>query len=99
MMLKNWAFTATSALILAVGIGGVTVISAALLRSIHKEIPYADTDQLVIPRATNRQTGTSLTRVSVPEFEDWKSPCQSFESMSLLRMADRIRSNRSERPV
>lgn len=78
---KNPGFTAIAVLTLALAIGPCTsifsVVSAVLLR----QLPYKNTDRLVLLWGTGGRAG-NRDQVSFTDLQDWRKGSQSFEEMA-----------------
>jgi predicted permease len=84
MMRTSKAFTATTVLTLAVGVGANTAIFSVLNAVVLRELPYRDTGRLALLWTVNvRQNlrdGSSYLN-----FRDWKEQSRTFEGMAVYR--------------
>src|SRR5690242_18509790 len=83
---RNPGFTTVAVLTLALGIGANTAIFTLIDATILKQMPYKQTDRLVVlgGRAAN-QSQSGLELVHPMEFLAWRDGAQSFESIVLTQ--------------
>ena len=68
---KQPAFSAVAVLTLALGIGANTAVFSVLSAAVLHPLRYPEPDRLMMLR--DRQSSTSETNVSYPEFVDWRT--------------------------
>jgi putative ABC transport system permease protein len=85
MMRKNLAFTATTVLILALGIGANSAIFSVVYTVLLRPLPYRDSERLVQVWETNPRANRWGQWVSYPDFLDWRQQNQSFEDVATFR--------------
>src|SRR5262245_30401531 len=85
MMHKNLAFTATTVLILALGIGANSAIFSVVYTVLLRPLPYRDSERLVQVWETNPRANRWGQWVSYPDFLDWRQQNQSFEDVAAFR--------------
>jgi putative ABC transport system permease protein len=80
---KNPGFTLLAVLMLAVGIGVNTAMFSVINAVLLQPLPYAEADRIV----WMNESGAEIQNrhVSYPNFVDWRSRNQVFESMSTFR--------------
>ena len=79
---KRPLFTVIAATTLALGIGANTAIFSVVYAFLLRDLPYPDADRLVVVWGTDRARGDTETRVSYPDFEDWREQNESFEDLA-----------------
>ncbi len=77
-------FTLAAVLSLAIAIGFNTAIFSVVDGVLLRPAPLADFDRLAVVWETDRMTGTLREPGSVPDFIDYRSTAQSFESLGAL---------------
>ena len=80
---RSPVFTVTSALALALGIGGVTAVLTLAHALLVRPLPYRDPEHLVAIDETIRRATLERRSVSYPNFEDWRAQARSFEKMAV----------------
>ena len=84
MLRKYKSFTVIAVITLSLGIGANTAIFSIVNAVLLRPFPYESPEQLVIPGESN--TGTrGNTRLSYPNFADWKDDRKVFASASAVR--------------
>ena len=76
---KSPAFTGTTILILALGIGGVTAVFSTVYAVAIRPLPYPKSDRLVLGRATFN--GNINPWVSGPDYADYREQSHSFAAL------------------
>jgi hypothetical protein len=76
---KRPAFTALVVGTLALGIGANTAIFSVVHAVLLRPLPYPDPERLVMVWGTDATRGQDETRVSYPDFRDWREAASSFE--------------------
>src|SRR4051812_23473808 len=77
------AFFVAAVLALGLGIGANTAIFSVIHTVILNPIPFAGPAELVWLFQGDRHTG--FTRVSPPDFQDWRARQRSFEAIGAAR--------------
>ncbi len=80
---KNPSFTLLSVLMLAVGIGVNTAMFSVINAVLLKPLPYQEAERIVWMNESGPEIKNRL--ISYPNFVDWRSRNQVFESMSTFR--------------
>lgn len=78
---KRPGFTVVVAGTLALGIGANTAIFSVVNAVLLRPLPYSDAERLVMVWGTDRERDVSETRVSYPDFRDWREGSKSFEDL------------------
>ena len=81
---KSPGFTAVAALTLALGVGANTAIFSVVNAVMLRPLPFAEPDQLVRIWESNVERGWPTFATSHPNFLDWRSQAQSFESLAAM---------------
>ena len=77
------AFTAVSAITLALGIGATAAIFGVVDALLFRPLRYPDPDQIVVVTMTR---GASLDEpAAYPDFLDWREQARSFQSLGVVR--------------
>jgi putative ABC transport system permease protein len=84
---KSPGFTAVAALTLALGVGATTAIFSVVNTVMLRPLPFAEPDQLVRILENNVERGWTEFAVSHPNFLDFRSQAQSFESLAATNNA------------
>jgi len=79
---KNPGFGALVILTLAVGIGASTAIFSVVNAVMLRALPFQNPDRLVRIYESNPERGWPIFSASHPNFLDWRSYTQSFESIA-----------------
>lgn len=66
---------------LALGIGANTAIFSVMNAVLLRPLPYPDAERLVMIWGTDVARGQNETRVSYPDFSDWRASTTSFEDL------------------
>ena len=82
---KSPGFTATTVVILALGIGGTTVFFSVLHAVLLNPLPYPDSDRIYSLEEVERQTGEVPNGISEPTFRDWSTGLESFSTFAATR--------------
>jgi len=82
---KAKGFTASAALILALGIGASTAVFAVLDAVVLRPLPYAQPDRLMSVRSIDRRGVPHPTSISYPTFFDFRSQNRVFEHLVSFR--------------
>jgi putative ABC transport system permease protein len=78
---RSPGFAAAIVLTLALGIGANTAIFSIVDRVLFRNLPYADSEQLVMVYET-RPGRAGLNAVSTANWLDWQKESRSFESLA-----------------
>lgn len=82
---KNPGFTLIAALILALGIGGVTAMFSTSYAVMIRPLPYFKPDRLVLGRGTYQ--GNVNPWLSGPDYVDYRDKSRSFSALEAFRAA------------
>jgi putative ABC transport system permease protein len=82
MLRKKPGFTLVAILALALGIGANTAIFSVTYTVLLSPLPYPNPDKLVWIWETNPSSGIKTEPASLPNYNDWRTQGQSFESMA-----------------
>jgi len=94
MLVKNPAFTLIAAITLALGIGANTAIFTVVNTVLLRPLPYPESDRLVMVgernsnQTSNANRDAGLDSVTPPNFVDWISQNQAFESLAAFTNQD-----------
>ena len=83
-LLKRPGFTAVAVITLALGIGANAAIFSAVHSVLLRALPFSEQDRLVVVWKHEQTSNQPLVELSIPEFNDWRSQCSSFESMTAM---------------
>ncbi len=78
-LIKNPIFTVVAVIAIALGIGSTTTIFSIVNSVLLRPLPYKDADNLMTVWERRQQ---GQTRTSMPNFKEWQSQSQSFESLA-----------------
>jgi putative ABC transport system permease protein len=81
---RRVGFALTCILVLAIGIGSVTVMYTALLGVVLRPLPYPDSDRLVWASAVTN-TGRDNS-ISALDYFDYRSRCDAFSSLGAYQV-------------
>ena len=98
MLLKNPGFTFVAALTLALGIGANTAIFSVVNAVVLRPLPFPDAEQLVWFDGVNPARGITESALSVPDYLDWRSQADAFQSMTAFVQGSAILSDESSEP-
>src|SRR5690348_5871840 len=82
MLAKNPGFTAVAVITLALGIGANTAIFSIISRVLLRPLPYPSADRLVMVWQSNPRKVETHGKVSTPNFLDWKTRDDLFETLA-----------------
>jgi len=94
MLVKNPAFTLIAVITLALGIGANTAIFSVVNTVLLRPLPYPESDRLVMVgernsnQTSNANRDAGLDSVTPPNFVDWSSQNQAFESLAAFANQD-----------
>jgi putative ABC transport system permease protein len=80
-LVRRPAFTVLVVATLALGTGANTAIFSVVNAVLLRPLPYPDADRLVMIWGTDVTQGDNETRVSYPDFRDWRESTTSFEDL------------------
>src|SRR5919106_2598437 len=78
---RSPAFTLTSLLTLALGIGANAAIFSVVRAVLLEPLPFSDADRIVRAYHANPANGVARGTVSEPDFLDWKRASQLAETL------------------
>jgi putative ABC transport system permease protein len=81
---KRPGFTAVVVTTLAIGIGANTAIFSVVNTVLLRPLPYVEPDRLVMVWGTDARLGNDQTRVSYPDYRDWRDGATSFDDIAAL---------------
>ncbi|HLK64434.1 MAG TPA: ABC transporter permease [Bryobacteraceae bacterium] len=81
---KSPGFAVAAILTLALGIGANTAIFSVLNGVVLEPLPYREPDRLVVAAVYNQKLQYA-TRLSYPDFLDWKREVRSFEQIAAFK--------------
>ena len=82
MMLKSPGFTLIAVLALALGIGANTAIFSVVNGVLLRSLPFPEAERLVWLDGVNQTSGITESSLSMPDYLDWRSQTDAFESMA-----------------
>ncbi len=84
---KSSGFALTTVLTLALGIGATTAIFSLINAVLLRPLPFPEADRLMWAAALDQSVGKPglPTRISYPDFFDWRSRNHSFEAIACYR--------------
>ena len=86
LLRKQVGFSATTVLILALGIGASTAMFSVIDAVLLRPLPYPSAERVVTLWGRSKQM--SRTSVSLPDYRDWQQRSRSFEHLALIRPED-----------
>lgn len=82
MLAKSPGFAAIAILTLALGIGANTAIFSVVNAELLRPLPFRNPSRLVSVAGSNSKTHTTASAMSYPDFVDFRTQNQVFESMA-----------------
>ena len=82
MLWKNPGFSLVAILTLALGIGTNTAIFSVVNGVLLRPLPYPGAERLVYFEGINPDRGISKAALSLPDYLDWQSQADAFESIA-----------------
>jgi predicted permease len=82
MLLRNWSFTATAIVALALGIGATSAIFSVIYGVLLKPLPYRDPEQLVRVYENNPVEGFQMFPLSPADFFDYRQQNGVFQGIA-----------------
>ncbi len=76
--------TAVAVLTLALGIGANTAVFSVIDAMILRPLPYAESENLVVPLMSNRETGFEWRSTAYPDYLDWRQQEDLFDQAALF---------------
>ncbi len=76
--------TAVAVLTLALGIGANTAVFSVIDAMILRPLPYAESESLVVPLMSNRETGFEWRSTAYPDYLDWRQQEDLFDQAALF---------------
>lgn len=83
-LVRNPAFSMTSMLTLALGIGGTVAVLSVVDQVLVQPLPYRSADRLVMVWTDNRREGLERYPLSYPDFSDIRERAKSVEGLSAV---------------
>lgn len=90
VLLKSSGFTAVAVVTLGLGIGANTAIFSVVDAVLFRPLPYPEPHRLVTVWTRNRELDFARGGTSLQDFQDWRSRCDSFESIGVHVSRDGI---------
>src|SRR5688572_15066361 len=84
VLVKSPGFTLVAVLTLAIGIGTNTAIFSVVNGVLLRSLPYPRAERLVLFEGINPDRGISNSHLSVPDYHDWRSQTDVFESITAI---------------
>src|SRR6185295_13804407 len=84
---KSPGFTLVAVLALAIGIGTNTAIFSVVNGVLLRPLPFPDAERLVYFESIKPDRAIFDGHISMPDFVDWQSQADAFESISLIYLA------------
>src|SRR5262249_3525341 len=84
MLWKNPGFSLVAILTLALGIGTNTAIFSVVNGVLLRPLPFPGSERLVYFEGLNPERGISDGAVSLPDYLDWQSQADAFESIAVF---------------
>ena len=76
--------TAVAVLTLALGIGANTAVFSVIDAMVLRPLPYAESENLVVPLMSNRETGFEWRSTAYPDYLDWRQQEDLFEQAAVF---------------
>ena len=89
-------FTATALLTLALGIGANSAMFSIVNGILLRPLPYFEPDRLVRVYQANPTQGLRDARISLRDFEDWRTQTRSFRAMAAYDLLPQIVTGRGD---
>jgi putative ABC transport system permease protein len=81
-------FTLAAIATLALGIGANAAIFSVLRAVLLKPLPYSDPQRIMVLETFSKSSGRTGSRVSAPDFHDWRRQSQTFEYMAYFQASE-----------
>jgi putative ABC transport system permease protein len=75
---------AVAVLTLALGIGVNTAVFSVIDALVLRPLPFADSEKLIVPVASNRETGVEWRSTAYPDYIDWQQQKDLFEQAAVF---------------
>jgi putative ABC transport system permease protein len=98
MLWKNPGFTFVAAFTLALGIGANTAIFSVVNAVVLRPLPFPDAERLVWFDGVNPARGITESSLSLPDYLDWQSQADTFQSMTAFVQGGAILSGEDAEP-
>jgi len=98
MLFKNPGFTFVAALTLAIGIGANTAIFSVVNAVVLRPLPFPKAERLVWFDGVNPAKGIKESALSMPDYLDWRSQSDAFQSMTAFVQGSAILSDENSEP-
>ncbi|HLL14391.1 MAG TPA: ABC transporter permease [Pyrinomonadaceae bacterium] len=98
MLLKNPGFTFVAALTLALGVGANTAIFSVVNAVVLRPLPFPEAERLVWFDGVNPAKGIKESALSKPDYLDWQSQSNAFQSMTAFVQGSAILSDDNSEP-
>ena len=98
MLWKNPGFTFVAAFTLALGIGANTAIFSVVNAVVLRPLPFPDAHRLVWFDGVNPAKGITESALSMPDYLDWRSQSDAFQSMTAFVQGSAILSDENSEP-
>ncbi|HEY9402033.1 MAG TPA: ABC transporter permease [Pyrinomonadaceae bacterium] len=98
MLLKNPGFTFVAALTLALGVGANTAIFSVVNAVVLRPLPFPEVERLVWFDGVNPAKGITESALSMPDYLDWRSQSDAFQSMTAFVQGSAILSDETSEP-
>ncbi|MBA3805042.1 MAG: ABC transporter permease [Acidobacteria bacterium] len=98
MLVKNPGFTVVAVLALALGIGANTAIFSVVNTVLLRPLPFPDAERLVWFDGVNPTRGITESSLSMPDYLDWQSQVEAFESTTAFIEGSAILSSEASEP-
>lgn len=93
---RSPGFTATALISIALGVGGTTAAFTLLDCVLLRPLPFPEPQRLVLLYQTQLSSGYARIVTSGPNYRDWKTMSESFESMGAYTVLSTNLSGRGE---
>ncbi|MEJ7576813.1 MAG: ABC transporter permease [Pyrinomonadaceae bacterium] len=98
MLLKSPGFTFVAVFALALGIGANTAIFSVVNGVLLRPLPFPDAERLVWFDGVNQARGITESSLSMPDYLDWQSQAEAFESTTAFVEGSAILSSEDGEP-
>jgi len=98
MLLKSPGFTFVAVFALALGIGANTAIFSVVNGVLLRSLPFPDAERLVWFDGVSPARGITESSLSMPDYLDWRSQADAFESTTAFVEGSAILSNGDAEP-
>jgi len=98
MLVKSPGFTVVAVLALALGIGANTAIFSVVNGVLLRPLPFPEAERLVWFDGVNPARGITESSLSMPDYLDWRSQVDAFESITAFVEGSAILSGEDAEP-